>query len=176
MKFKLLLLLSCMGISAYAMEQSKGAFEEFLDAYGKESVSEENSLVEKNVTSVGAPVQAPIVKASLLQSLFPNNNKRSNEASVDSTKKKKCSYEGCLYETSDRGNFAAHKRLHADEKPYVCAHLGCGKAFATITYLKRHSFIHTNQKTFICCHEGCTKAYYQYCNLRTHIRENHETL
>lgn len=189
MKIKLLLLLSCMGASAYAMEPSKGAFDEFLDAYGEELSSQENysapsdestEVIEQGVTPVGVPVQAPIIKASLLQMVLPAKHKRSNEAAESSVSDKRiknsyvCQHEACNYTTSDARNFARHNRVHTGEKPFACDYEGCGKTFSTKNYLTSHAFTHTGEKQFACTHEGCTKAYIQPCALRRHMRDDHK--
>ena len=59
---------------------------------------------------------------------------------------------------------AKHKRIHTDEKPFLC--YICGDKFISKAILNSHKEVHLNDKTFSC--EICQKTYTQSSVLLLH--------
>ena len=63
-----------------------------------------------------------------------------------------------------------HERSHTGDKPYICEHPGCDKAFATGYGLKSHTRVHTGEKPYKCPEETCVKAFKTSGDLQKHVR------
>ena len=62
--------------------------------------------------------------------------------------------------------FRIHQRVHQDEKPYLCTHADCSKAFKTPSELSRHEFRHTGEKPYKC--DKCEKSFVRNDDLKRH--------
>lgn len=62
-----------------------------------------------------------------------------------------------------------HMRAHRNEKPYVCGHEGCGKAFARSHDCKRHEKLHLKAGAAVnhTC-KGCDKSFARLDALQRH--------
>ena len=67
-------------------------------------------------------------------------------------------------------DFQVHERSHTGDKPYICEHPGCDKAFATGYGLKSHTRVHTGEKPYKCPEETCSKAFKTSGDLQKHVR------
>ncbi|XP_073750418.1 transcription factor IIIA [Callorhinus ursinus] len=62
----------------------------------------------------------------------------------------------------------------ARQRPFVCDHEGCGKAFVRDYHLSRHILIHTGEKLFVCTASGCDQKFNTKSNLKKHFERKHE--
>nr|XP_031846020.1 zinc finger protein 260-like [Nomia melanderi] len=63
---------------------------------------------------------------------------------------------------------AAHMRMHAEEKPYMCP--VCGKCFRRMSPMERHVVIHTGKKPYAC--DVCGQRFAQRPGLLAHRRRH----
>ncbi len=80
----------------------------------------------------------------------------------------RCEYEGCNYQTNQRGHLNVHTRSHTNEKTYVCDFADCSYASVTNGALKSHKKIHFVIKEFVCDFPDCKYACNNSSNLITH--------
>jgi DNA-directed RNA polymerase subunit RPC12/RpoP len=76
----------------------------------------------------------------------------------------------CGQAFSQSSNLAAHSRTHSGERPYVCG--TCGKAFAQSSTLAGHVLTHSGERPCVC--ETCGKAFARSSNLAAHMRRHTE--
>ncbi|KAF9245257.1 hypothetical protein BU15DRAFT_85600 [Melanogaster broomeanus] len=74
----------------------------------------------------------------------------------------------CHQNFSEAATLQQHTRRHTQERPYVCDHPGCGKAFAITGALTIHKRTHNGLRPFKCTY--CDKAFSESSNLSKHLR------
>jgi uncharacterized Zn-finger protein len=187
MKFKLLLLLSCISLAARGMAPLDDYnlfpdLEEFsVSLYRANELEGSVRLEEPEPSAPHSPIgQFPQEQNAVL--LQQKGEKRENneissseaEGSTISVKKPKkeyvCGWLGCKKEFSAPNHVKEHERMHAGIRPFSCTFEGCSKAFARSHILKRHLLVHTDEKPFVCKYEPCKSAFNQNEQLIVHER------
>lgn len=85
----------------------------------------------------------------------------------------KCSVADCSAEFTDRNELMAHGRTHTEERPFLCTHDGCPKAFKTLGSREAHLRTHTGEKPFKCPFKDCPARFGQRSSCNRHIRLLH---
>ena len=65
-------------------------------------------------------------------------------------------------------------RSHTGERPYVCQHPGCKKAFSNSSDRAKHQRTHLDSKPYACPSPGCGKKYTDPSSLRKHSKHHQE--
>ena len=87
-----------------------------------------------------------------------------------------CPVPGCDFVTNQgRARLEKHLATHGTEKPFKCAHEGCGKAFKTSEHLKQHARCHATERNFRCARPLCEdhEAFKSLPELRLHESRMH---
>ncbi|KFH40527.1 Zinc finger protein-like protein [Hapsidospora chrysogenum ATCC 11550] len=69
--------------------------------------------------------------------------------------------------------YCHEKRVHSDERPYVCDEDGCGMRFKTSSVLTVHKTYHFDERLFACRIEGCEKTFQNQNTRWRHEKEVH---
>eukprot|EP00117_Sycon_ciliatum_P024019 scpid37965/ scgid20265/ Transcriptional activator GLI3; GLI3 full length protein; Transcriptional repressor GLI3R; GLI3 C-terminally truncated form len=78
-----------------------------------------------------------------------------------------CHHEGCNKAYSRLENLKTHMRSHSGERPYLCQY--CQKSFTNASDRAKHqNRTHSSDKPYRCPNEGCIKAYTDPSSLRKH--------
>lgn len=77
-----------------------------------------------------------------------------------------CDYPDCRMAFRDNASLTYHKRMHTNERPYLCDE--CGYAGKSQQQLTRHRRTHTGERNFHC--EYCTYKAINSSHLRRHMR------
>ncbi|XP_011270504.1 hypothetical protein CAOG_08850 [Capsaspora owczarzaki ATCC 30864] len=73
----------------------------------------------------------------------------------------------CEIMASTMAHLRAHMRSHSGERPFACAHDGCGRRFLRREELIRHLRSHTNERPFKC--SICTRPFTRSDHLAKHM-------
>ncbi|KAI8334367.1 hypothetical protein BC941DRAFT_432803 [Chlamydoabsidia padenii] len=84
-----------------------------------------------------------------------------------------CDHLGCGKAFKQYGNLKTHVRKHTGERPYQCTFDGCGKNFAQLGNLKTHEKIHWPVKPYVCDYPDCHRGFTQRGNLKAHLIKVH---
>ena len=94
------------------------------------------------------------------------------EGSIDKSMQRKeyvCSWDNCGRVLSTKWSLYRHRFVHKPcQKPMICDHLGCGKAFIDQTLLARHQLCHSQERRFRCHFGGCKKMFKEKWLLKQH--------
>uniref|UniRef100_A0A2A4K1V1 C2H2-type domain-containing protein n=1 Tax=Heliothis virescens TaxID=7102 RepID=A0A2A4K1V1_HELVI len=80
-----------------------------------------------------------------------------------------CDYANCSYSCKLSSNLIKHKRVHTNEKPYLCDR--CSFRTNFVNSLKAHKRIHTAEKPYKCSH--CSYKCNSSSNLKKHCHLRH---
>ncbi|CAO3584963.1 unnamed protein product [Absidia cylindrospora] len=99
--------------------------------------------------------------------------KDSNQQIPENNKPYVCEHPGCGRAFKQYGNLKTHVRKHTGERPYQCNFEGCGKNFAQLGNLKTHEKIHWPVKPYVCEYPDCRRGFTQRGNLKAHLIKVH---
>ncbi|KAJ8923248.1 hypothetical protein NQ315_001804 [Exocentrus adspersus] len=78
----------------------------------------------------------------------------------------KCQY--CSKKFPVPSKLDRHVRIHKNDKPFVCNHQGCGKAFSDKRNLQGHKLTHSSVKQYSC--PVCIKMFKTVSRLKQHLK------
>lgn len=104
--------------------------------------------------------ETPITQTSASPRIFPSQLKNI-----------RCTYDGCDKTFNRPAKLVAHLRSHTNERPFICTHLGCNKAYLQDKHLQHHiKSSHSSERKFQCEWEGCDKAFLTSTRLKRHYK------
>lgn len=105
----------------------------------------------------------------------PMADSESEDFSLLSVFKYKCSYAGCDLEFRRKDRLDSHEFTHSQVKKFVCTETDCGKAYVNNSHLQRHiRAAHAKTNEIIHCpHESCAMLFASEVTMKTHCRTIH---
>lgn len=87
---------------------------------------------------------------------------KSTEATATNTSSSDgpCVCDLCGKTFSRLGNLNSHRKLHSDERPFVCTFAGCAASFKEKSHLTKHNRIHTDERPYACEVPDCGMRYF----------------
>lgn len=100
---------------------------------------------------------------------FRSASLRNHRKHVSSHQQFLCDYPNCSYSSKLSSNLIKHKRVHTNDKPYLCDRCSFRSNF--VNSLKTHRRIHTAEKPYQC--EHCSYRCNSSSNLKKHCHLRH---
>lgn len=79
----------------------------------------------------------------------------------------------CGKECRSKQALIEHRRMHTNERPYVCSETDCGKSFRLKAQLAAHIRVHRGEKIARCTWPGCFYSATKTHHIYRHIRLRH---
>lgn len=100
---------------------------------------------------------------------FRSDSLKEHRKHVSTHQQFSCNYPNCSYSCKLSSNLIKHKRVHTNEKPYLCDRCSFRSNF--VNSLKAHRRIHTAEKPYQC--EHCSYRCNSSSNLKKHCNLRH---
>ena len=81
-----------------------------------------------------------------------------------------CPHPGCDKAYYKLGKLNRHLATHSDTRLHTCPHTGCIRAFHRADHLHRHLLSHFNDRRYTCQQAGCGRAFLTSTHLRRHMK------